>query len=326
MASGKDSITPVSSWPFSLCSAGDTISLDSAITQYRLENGRRYHAYRDGNYWAPNDEKQNESLDIDHNTYLLALGGKLHLAPISKDIERAFDLGTGTGIWAIDFADEFPNTAVLGTDLSPIQPADVPPNCIFEVDDATDEWIYPPNYFDYVHIRNLYGSIDDWPTLYSRAYNHMKPGAYIEQFELSVEVKSDDGTVTDDGPLRKLNELCGVFIDAGEITGRTFEVAGAMKSNIEQAGFVNIVEKVFKVPLGGWPADPKLRELGLWALLGFDTGLEGYNFATLTRVMDWSPTEVYVLMAELRAAVRDPKIHSYYEIKVVYGQKPLPTA
>ena len=97
MASGKDSITPVSFWPFSLCrsadgrkeqpervvrvlrdvsaqvelataqaggatqkleplltsrdSAGDTVSLDSAITQYRLENGRRYHAYRDGNYW-----------------------------------------------------------------------------------------------------------------------------------------------------------------------------------------------------------------------------------------------------------------------------------
>ena len=38
----------------------------------------------------------------------------------------------------------------------------------------------------------------------------MKPGGYIEQFELSVEVKSDDGTVTDDGPLRKLNDLCRV--------------------------------------------------------------------------------------------------------------------
>ena len=101
--------------------------------------------------------------------YLLVLEGKLHLAPISKDIERALDLGTGTGIWAIDFADEFPNTTVLGTDLSPIQPSTVPPNCIFEVDDASDEWIYPPDYFDYVHIRSLFGSIEDWHTLYSRA-------------------------------------------------------------------------------------------------------------------------------------------------------------
>lgn len=32
------------------------------------------------------------------------------------------DLGTGTGIWAIDFADEYPSANVIGTDLSPIQP------------------------------------------------------------------------------------------------------------------------------------------------------------------------------------------------------------
>jgi hypothetical protein len=58
-----------------------------------------------------------------------------------------------------------------------------------------------------------------------------------------------------------------------------------MKQKIEETGFVNIVEKVFKVPLGGWPADTKLRELGQWTLLGFDVGLEGYAMATLTRVL-----------------------------------------
>jgi methylase of polypeptide subunit release factors len=31
------------------------------------------------------------------------------------------DIGTGTGIWAIDFADEHPEAEVIGTDLSPIQ-------------------------------------------------------------------------------------------------------------------------------------------------------------------------------------------------------------
>ncbi len=58
-----------------------------------------------------------------------------------------------------------------------------------------------------------------------------------------------------------------------------------MKDKITEAGFVNVVEKVYKTPLGGWPADPKLRELGQWALLGFDIGLEGYALATLTRVL-----------------------------------------
>lgn len=31
-------------------SASDTTSIDSEITAYRFENGRRYHAYKDGAY------------------------------------------------------------------------------------------------------------------------------------------------------------------------------------------------------------------------------------------------------------------------------------
>ena len=81
-----------------------------------------------------------------------------------------------------------------------------------------------------------------------------------------------------------------MYRSAGEITGQSFTVADTMKSDIEKAGFVNVIEQVFKVPLGGWAADPKLRELGMWALLGFDTGLEGYALAMLTRVMRVSAT------------------------------------
>jgi len=31
--------------------AGETFSVDTSITDYRIEHGRRYHAYRDGVYW-----------------------------------------------------------------------------------------------------------------------------------------------------------------------------------------------------------------------------------------------------------------------------------
>jgi len=50
------------------------------------------------------------------------------------------DLGTGTGIWAIDVADEFPNADVIANDLSPIQPENVPENVAFEVDDVESEY------------------------------------------------------------------------------------------------------------------------------------------------------------------------------------------
>jgi ubiquinone/menaquinone biosynthesis C-methylase UbiE len=57
-----------------------------------------------------------------HHIYNMLLGGRLHVAPLDKP-QRILDIGTGTGIWAIDIADQFPEAEVIGTDLSPIQPS-----------------------------------------------------------------------------------------------------------------------------------------------------------------------------------------------------------
>jgi methylase of polypeptide subunit release factors len=62
-----------------------------------------------------------------HESFLMLLNGELHAAPI-KNPQRILDVGTGTGIWAIDAADKYPSAEVIGTDISPIQPGWVPPN------------------------------------------------------------------------------------------------------------------------------------------------------------------------------------------------------
>lgn len=66
-------------------------------------------------------------LDLHHEILLIAWDEKLYGAPIDKP-QRILDVGTGTGIWAIDMADSFPSAEVIGTDLSPIQPRWIPPN------------------------------------------------------------------------------------------------------------------------------------------------------------------------------------------------------
>jgi hypothetical protein len=78
----------------------ETDTLASSILNHRMENGRQYHAYRDGAYWGPNDELAKEILDFAHHMYLLTLDQKLHLAPIQHP-QEVLDVGTGTGIWAI---------------------------------------------------------------------------------------------------------------------------------------------------------------------------------------------------------------------------------
>ena len=116
-------------------------SLASSVMNYKYENGRRYHSYREGSYPLPNDESEQERLDLLHHIFKLMLDGELFRAPIPPDPHRVLDFGTGTGIWAMDFADQFPSAEVVGTDLSPIQPMWVQPNCRFYVDDVESEWV-----------------------------------------------------------------------------------------------------------------------------------------------------------------------------------------
>jgi len=149
---------------FSIYSSADSLSykssISSSIRNYIYENGRRYHAYREGEYLLPNDEQEQDRMDLLHHVFLLVLGGRLHRAPIPKHPQRVLDLGTGTGIWAIDFADQYPSAQVIGNDLSPIQPVWTPPNCAFEIDDFEAEWPFGIP-FDYIHGRELAGSVRD---------------------------------------------------------------------------------------------------------------------------------------------------------------------
>lgn len=83
-------------------------------------------------------------------------------------------------------ADQYPEGQVTGIDLSPIQPELVPINCTFEIDDATLDWTWDKNYFDFVHVREMFGSIADWDFFAREAYRCTKPGGYMEIVEHSV--------------------------------------------------------------------------------------------------------------------------------------------
>ncbi|KAF5533346.1 TAM domain-containing protein, partial [Fusarium napiforme] len=103
--------------------ASSTASITSSILEYRTIQGRTFHSDRHPTeYFTPNDEQQSASIDINHHALTQLLSGKLFLAPIKDNVQKVLDVGTGTGIWAIDFADEYPEAEVIGSDLSPIQP------------------------------------------------------------------------------------------------------------------------------------------------------------------------------------------------------------
>jgi trans-aconitate methyltransferase len=213
--------------------------------------------------------------------FLILLGQKLHLAP-NNDPKRVLDLGCGTGIWCMDMEDEHPGAEIIGVDLSPIQPSFSPPNCKFEIDDVTSPWTYPLSHFDFINIRSLYGSIADWPALYAQVYKHMQPGGYLHQLEMSIQFKSDDGTLAPD---HVLSQWSDVFHEASNKFGKSFYEVWNLATYIRNQGFQDVVEKVYKVPVNGWPADPHMKELGRWNFLHITQGAEGWGLYLLTKVM-----------------------------------------
>ncbi|KAJ2907253.1 S-adenosyl-L-methionine-dependent methyltransferase [Zalerion maritima] len=298
----------------------DTQTLASEATKFKWEHGRRYHAYGNGEYWGPNDEKQLDAEDMVHQMFLTILRGRLFQAPIPEDPHRVLDVGCGTGIWTIDFADQYPSAEVIGVDLSPVQPQTIPPNCRFEIDDINKDWTWGENTFDFIHVRMLTGSIRDWDAFYQKCLKALRPGGWIEQVELSSHTKSDDGTITPDLPFK---EWADVFLKLGEMTGQTFQICEEAKGWIEKAGFENVTENVIKLPIGPWAKDERLKEWGVWSRVYLSEALEGFALRGLTNHLGWSYEKTQIFLTQMRHSLRDPKLHGWVPLSVVDAQKPM---
>ncbi|KAK2786934.1 hypothetical protein FQN53_005880 [Emmonsiellopsis sp. PD_33] len=305
-------------------SSSTTASLTSSVLKFHFENGRRYHSFKEGKYPLPNDEKEQDRLDICHRMFNLALGDRLYLAPIGKDPQRILDLGTGTGLWAIDMGDLFPSATVIGNDLSPIQPGFVPPNVKFEVDDIEEDFAHPQP-FDYIHSRYLAGAIKDWPRLIRQTFQlsiskkSLKPGGWTECYDADYNIVSDDGSLKEDSPLaRNIRDT----LNAAESVGRTASPGLGLKGWFQDAGYVNITERKFIIPHNNWPKDRRLKELGAWNLLQSEEGMEAWSMALLTREGGQTQEQVQRDLVEVRKDFRNTSIHAYYHLYVVYGQRP----
>ncbi|KAK7703031.1 hypothetical protein SLS64_009302 [Diaporthe eres] len=221
---------------------------------FNEENGRTYHNYHEGRYYLPNDAAEQDRLDLQHKLWQVHMDDALFKAPIQLPPKNVLDVATGTGIWAIQMAKMYPDSNVIGTDLSLIQP-EGPPNCSFIKEDAElDEWTLPV-VFDYIHLRMIHTCFDDYRALFKKCYDNLEPGGWIELQDAVFKLMCTDGTA-DGSYIERFSHL---ILQAGESIGRDLDIPSKYKDMLTEAGFLDVVEDIGPVPgksihdLRDWP-------------------------------------------------------------------------
>jgi SAM-dependent methyltransferase len=129
------------------------------------------------------------------------------------------DVGTGSGAWVVEVAQQFINARVYGTDISPVQPTLVPKNVDFIIadlvngltfDDCSTDLVnsrYCYTYSDYDWDRLLGGGIREkqWAPYVQEILRILKPGSGYAQFiELGYPFAfCTDGSLPADARLNK---------------------------------------------------------------------------------------------------------------------------
>lgn len=134
----------------------------------------------------------------------------------------------------------------------------------------------------------------------------------MEAQEISVDAKTDDNSFPENSYIRK---WCDNQEEAAQKMGISLKLSGEeIKAHMEAAGFQNVEIRGFKIPIGPWPADKKLKEVGVFQLAGMLEGMEALTLALWTRYLGWDQKEVAGFLTEVRKEFRSAKVHSYWPL------------
>ncbi|KIH90444.1 hypothetical protein SPBR_00642 [Sporothrix brasiliensis 5110] len=324
----EDEFDPVEGYETSNSLA--STSATSSIYAHTFENGRRYHYFKNSRYPLPDDDMEQSREDMKHAMMMELTDGKLFYAPVDDNPQEIIDIGTGTGIWAIEVGDQYPSAHVRGIDMTPIQPVWVPPNVDFLVDDCSNEWL--ATNVDLAHFRFMVMILRDVPNIMKHCYKYvddelnfhsstkfLKPGGWVELQELLGEVMCDDNTMPEDDPLKYVYQLAD---QAFTKFGMNVKLARELEPVLREAGFVNIQCIAKKVPIGVWAKNKTLRLIGLYqkmAVADILGAVAGRPFAAL----GIPANEREVIIALARRAMEDNSVHRYFTYYFWYAQKPV---
>ncbi|WP_052890803.1 class I SAM-dependent methyltransferase [Thermogemmatispora carboxidivorans] len=285
--------------------------LPGEVALPRLHGSRRY--LQEQPYLLPKDLGEANRLDFQHYVLRAALRGN-YLAPIEQP-RRILDVGCGTGQWAFELAQQFPQAQVIGFDLEQVKAAtSPPPNYRFVQGDTLKGLPFDNDSFDFVHQRLLVGAIPQpaWPGAVQELARVTAPGGWVELVEVgsALEDYSPSGPAT--------QAFYSLFAQLAALRGLDTEgtVMRSLARYLEEAGLVNICYQSFIFPLGDWGG-----RIGSLLALDLRELWKGVSAPIAAR---FGKSEQEVLALIEQASREWNEFQTSCHFAVAYGQKPLP--
>jgi SAM-dependent methyltransferase len=237
------------------------------------------------------------------------------------------DFATGTGIWAVEFAQQNPASTVIGSDLSLIQPRLELPNCSFVREDMEEPWVHEPGSFDYIHARWIYTCLTLPETVIQSAFEALAPGGWLEL--------QDGDPFVQGGDTLKMKMAIDLFIAGATTIGRDFRVARRYKGLLEGAGcrfisitlhctfwflisranwvssaVVDVQEFILPLPYNESSTNPILKKVGAYMARQSMDHLHAILFKVV-QLTGLSMSEMDELVSECKREICDPSLQIY---------------
>jgi len=163
------------------------------------------------------------------------------------------------------------------------------------------------------------GIFRDFREILQKAFNNLEPGGYMESHELYPKIYCTDGTMPADWELLEWTRLTD---KAAMQLGTPLRIANKLKTWYEQAGFVDVYEEVFHIPVNAWAKDPRDKLIGKFMMWNMCEGVHAWTVAYFIKALGWTEVEVEVYLAHLRTAIVDKSVHAFFKVYVVHGRRP----
>lgn len=234
-------------WKRSKRKLPENLIMEGEPANFTYLGGRRYMSQVP--YALPKDSGEIQRLDFQHFLLKYGLQGN-YLSPVEHPLS-ILDVGCGTGRWAMELAQQFPQANVIGVDVVPTEQFTTghglvkpPDNYQFVSGNVMEGLPFADNTFDFVHQRLLIAALpkERWPGVVRELARVTKPSGWVELAECGGPQDSPDSPYP---------QLWNTWIAFLRTKGIDFTIGPTIGAMLQQAGLRGAQQEIF-FPMGQW--------------------------------------------------------------------------